>query len=658
MSEPSGDAFFRRVEENLGPRPDFEPICIGPVWQRDADGDFVFPDLDRTGGLQVIRWCADYLRGAAGAEHWQFTFEQARFIMWFYTVAPVDLDDEDVSVWLYRDAVIQKVKGWGKDPVAAVIAAIELCGPSRPDYWLHPDGTKSKKYVPGAKIVFGRLKNEPWVQIFGVAKEQTVNTMSFLQGLFTDRAKKEFDIEVHRTIIYAFGYYGKIESVTSSPETREGNRPSLVIKNEPHHWRDNNNGTATAAVIDRNVNKMRSAMQKLARTLAITNAYDPNEDSHAQELREKYDDEAGNGVVETLYDSIEAPENVPLVPDYTYLDDEGNRIKVMRHQDGIEVMEDPSRETLIEYLRWLLRHLRGDAIWLSPIETAKDILKSNDWPQMRRYYTNAIVTGEKAYLEDSDIRATIHPDLKELRAGRDRFDTDPLRLGWSLVQVDEPIAMFFDGSKSGDSTALVGTRVSDGYTFLIGLWEKPKGKDGDGWLAPRPAVDMRVKEAFETFNVIAFWADPSHAKDDADGTRYWDALIDKWHTRYGDRLTHWAQPSGERRSAIMWDMAAPAHTILFSEAVVRLSDDMDSGNVTWDGHPKLRTHLRNAQRMMTDRGMIIRKPGRNSSKKIDAAVCFVGARMLARIVSMQDETTKGKQAGEMFVPSSFLNRRR
>ena len=35
--------------------------------------------------------------------------------------------------------------------------------------------------------------------------------------------------------------------------------------------------------------------------------------------------------------------------------------------------------------------------------------------------------------------------------------------------------LFFDGSKSDDSTALVGCRLSDGHVVTLGIWAKPQG---------------------------------------------------------------------------------------------------------------------------------------------------------------------------------------
>src|SRR5690606_16680243 len=92
------------------------------------------------------------------------------------------------------------------------------------------------------------------------------------------------------------------------------------------------------------------------------------------------------------------------------------------------------------------------------------------------------------------------------------------------------------------------------------------------------------------------WGDPSHAKDDEDGSRYWDAMLDSWHRDFGDRFDtrHWANASGDRVSSTLFDMATPRNSTLFSEAVVRVRDDFDSQRITWDGHPHGAPHRRPA----------------------------------------------------------------
>jgi hypothetical protein len=51
-----------------------------------------------------------------------------------------------------------------------------------------------------------------------------------------------------------------------------------------------------------------------------------------------------------------------------------------------------------------------------------------------------------------------------------------------------------------------------------------------------------------------------------------------------------------------------------------------------DGDARLRTHVRNARRYPTKWGVSLWKGHRESKRKVDLAVCMVGARMLRRLV--------------------------
>jgi hypothetical protein len=101
MTTPTTQA---RVREVLGPRPPFKPICLGPTWRKTDEGRWDLPEL--TLGWAVIAWCAKWLNGADGERGWKFTPEQARFILWYYAV-------DATGRWIYREAVLQRVKGWG-----------------------------------------------------------------------------------------------------------------------------------------------------------------------------------------------------------------------------------------------------------------------------------------------------------------------------------------------------------------------------------------------------------------------------------------------------------------------------------------------------------------------------------------------------------------
>ena len=157
-----------------------------------------------------------------------------------------------------------------------------------------------------------------------------------------------------------------------------------------------------------------------------------------------------------------------------------------------------------------------------------------------------------------------------------------------------------------------------------------------------------MDEVFGRFNVVAFWFDPSHAKDDDDGAGYWDTLIDSWHRKYGDRLRVWAQTTGDRRSAVAWDMVMPSHQVDFVAAVERFTDEMESHDIVIDGHPALVRHLTNARRYMTKFGLSLSKQTRNSTKKVDLAVCAVGARMLRRLALNKEVGKEPERSGRVW----------
>ena len=332
-----------------------------------------------------------------------------------------------------------------------------------------------------------------------------------------DRDPVQFTIG--KEIVYAYDGARRIEAVTSSPRALEGGRPTLVIMNETHHWLSNNDGHEMYNVIARNATKTKGGQ---ARSLAITNAYEPSEDSVAQRRRDTYDEQEAGLAIKTgiLYDSLEAPADATMRP------------KPVRDRSGKLV--EPTEQETRDHLAAIVRGVRGDAWWLD-IESIVNAIIDKTVPtsQARRFWFNQIVAAEDAWVDPAAIDAAIDSVVK---ANRAVVGKDDLKVGWRAVMPGEEVVIFFDGSKSDDATAIVGCRISDSYIFTIGVWQKPKGKRGEKWLAPRHAVDKRVDEAFSELNIIGFWADPSHATDDEDGTRYWDEMIDSWHVKYKDQL--------------------------------------------------------------------------------------------------------------------------
>ena len=123
---------------------------IGPTWQRGDDGKFLLPE--RTLGWHIIAWISENLTSFTGEGRLALTGEQCRFILWFYAL------DED-NVFKYRAATLQRLKGWGKDPLSAVLCIVELIGPCRYSHDAE-DGTPVGRPHPNAWVGLGAVSLE------------------------------------------------------------------------------------------------------------------------------------------------------------------------------------------------------------------------------------------------------------------------------------------------------------------------------------------------------------------------------------------------------------------------------------------------------------------------------------------------------------------
>lgn len=457
-----------------------EGLRIGPVGA---------PPENRTLGWQVLDWQYDYLLqpdGPSAGTPWVYTDEQLRFLLNWYGI-------DDAGRFVYRRGVLRRMKGWGKDPLAASLALTEFVGPCRFGGF---DAAGRPVAVP---------VSAPWVQVAAVSKDQTRNTMTLMAPMASAALIDEYGIDLGKEIIYSRSA-GRIEAVTSSPRALEGGRPTFVIKNETHHWLVANEGHEMAKAIARNLAKIRGGA---ARSLAITNAHDPGEDSDAEHDWEAWQaiDQGRSKATGFLYDSLEAPADTEL----------------------------SDRESLS---RGLLA-ARGDSAWLDVDRLVEEIYDPATPPSMsRRFYLNQIVAAEDAWVAPHEWRAC----------------SDPLQ----VVADGELVTLGFDGSVREDSTALVLCRVEDGHLELLGCWEKPDGPAGNGWQVDREAVDAAVASAFARFTVVGAFCDPAH----------WQDYADKWQSEFGSRLQVHAT---QQRPMEWWtNRPRPMVTALerFREAVV------------------------------------------------------------------------------------------
>lgn len=578
------DWYRDRLSKAAPPAWGVQPVVVGPTWRFNENG-FILPEF--SGGWDTLAFCGLWMNSPDGGP-WQFTMEQARFILWFQEVDP------DTEQFAHLSAVMQRLKGHGKDPLAAALEGAHLVGPSVVDGF-GDDGQPRMIHNPSA-----------WVQNFAVSQEQTKNTMSLFPGLFTQDAKDYFGIQIMRANVWALGDTVRIEAVTASPLSTEGNRVTLAVRNETQNWNSSNRGHEMAGVIEGNISKSRE--DRPARMLDICNAYREGEDSLAQRTREGWEEtqeswEGGELVAAKradfglMYDSLEAPPEARL------------------DSDGVET--------------WI-PIIRGDSVWISPDQVKKSVFRpTNPGSESRRKWFNQIQAEEDAW-----TTAQIFDSLADLE---------------TVVEPGEEIVLFFDASKSDDATGLVGCRVLDGHVFTLGMWQKPAGKLGEGWRVSREQVNQTVTEAHEKYRVVAFFGDPAHTFEDETDLPYWDAVFDEWHRRWSKTYRVWARPGVKDAHAVMFDMATSAALKLFVPHVGVTEQDMIDEAFTHDGDGRLRRHVLNAKRYPTKFGISIAKDHPESRRKMDLAVCMVGARMVRRLVLNDRNARKLKRgAGKIW----------
>lgn len=547
----------------LAPAP---PHIVGPVWQKTTDGKWHLPE--KTLGWGVINWLFKYVR-SPGGEHagdgFVPTLEQVRFFLWWYAV-------DERGKFVYRSGVLRRLKGWGKDPVAAALSLVELCGPAAFSHW----------DANGDPV--GKTRHAAWIQLAAVSQEQTKNTFSLFPVMVSSLMKAEYGLDVNKTIIYS-AEGGRIEAVTSSPASMEGNRPTLVIQNETQWWIETNDGHEMAGVIEGNVKKSPGGV---CRTLAICNAHVPGQDSVAERAYEAWQAvQSGQAVdVGMLYDALEAPADTPVseIPSRKE-DPEG-------HEEGLQKLREG------------LRVARGDSVWLdieTIVESVLDV--RNPITESRRKFLNQINATEDSWIAPSEWDACFSAEVPPL-SPKDR------------------ITLGFDGSKSSDYTALVACRVDDAALFTIKVWN-PANFPGEE--IPREDVDAHVHWAFAKYNVVAFRAD----------VKEFEAYVDQWGAKYGKKLAVKASPN----NPVAFDMRGNQKR--FALDCERFLDAVLEQELVHDGNAALRHAVLNAHRHPTTYEAIsIRKASKDSSKKIDAAVCAVLA------FGARQDVLMGKKSGK------------
>lgn len=167
-----------------------------------------------------------------------------------------------------------------------------------------------------------------------------------------------------------------------------------------------------------------------------------------------------------------------------------------------------------------------------------------------------------------------------------------------VVDSREKVVIAFDGSASGDATALIGCTIEEKpHIFTIAVWENP---NDPRWRVPREEVLDKIAETFGSYNVVECAFDP------------WG-----WRTEF-DGL---AKKFGKRR-VIEWNTAWKAR---MAPATDRAYGLISEHRATTDGNPVLETHFSNCVATPSPMGDIVHKDKKSSKRKIDGAVAGIVA---------------------------------
>ena len=466
---------------------------------------------------------------------------QAEYLANFYLVrgdAPWVPDNPVLGpAFVYRRGLLVGPQKVGKNPLIATQVCLEGVGPAL----FAGFAEKDEGYVcaeHGCRCGWEYPYDEgeprgmrwptPLIQITAFSEDSTENTYDALRPMIDDGPLHDLIPKTGEEFIRLPGG-GRIDTVTSSNQSRLGQRTTFVPQDELGLWTARNKMVKLAETQYRNLSGMSG------RASLTTNAWDPAEDSVAQREYES--------AAQDIYRQyIEPPKSLSYM-------DRRERHRIHRSVYPADVLRE-----------------NGGHLDLDAIEAEAADLVTKDAPQARRFYGNERVAGAGHAVDPEVWDALARPN------GRPPAGTE--------------IGIGFDGSQYSDATVLRGC-TRDGYSFDLGVWVPSQDQP-----VPRTEVHEAVASAFATYRVGRMLCDPPkwfteiegwqklYGRDDEDEivaaldtnqARRFAPAVDRWltaiaegvHTHDGETLTtehvkaahrqkvHLAEAEGDRTMYIL-----------------------------------------------------------------------------------------------------------
>lgn len=519
------------------PRPEHKPLWVALDW---VEAHCVIPDGFRKGApLRLYEYQGRFFRNHYLVKH-HAIWDPARPVLG--------------PAFVHRRSGLVGPQKIGKDPTEAAHICLEGDGPALFAGWAgKDDGWACSDHGCGCGFEYAYDPGEPmgmrWptalIQVTAVSEDATANTYQALRPMIDDGPLHDRIPKTSEEFIRLPGG-GRIDVVTASAKSRLGQRVTFASQGEAGLWYRRDGMIGTNGVAD---TQYRGLAGMGGRAVWHTNAWDPSEESLAST---EYD-----AAAKDVYIQFDRP------PSGLSFTNREERWRIYRAVYPADV-----------------RRENGGHVDLDSIDAeAVGLIAKGEAAQAARFYGNQFVTGRgKAFDPAAWEALRASPECQHRR-----------------------VAAGFDGSKTGDHTALIAACLDCGLVWVVGYWD-PEQHGGE---VPRDEVDAAVADLFATRKVLRLYADPP----------YWSEELATWQGRHGDKVvigwpTYRNRPMGYACRS-------------FAQAI-------SDRTLTHDGDERLARAIGNANRKplveRDDKGAAlwtIQKETPDSPRKVDAAVAAV-----------------------------------
>jgi hypothetical protein len=376
------------------------------------------------------------------------------------------------QAFVYRRSAVVGPQKTGKGPWSGSIVLFEAVGPCQFAGWAvegdvyrcseHGCGCGFEYwYEPGEPL--GEPRPKSLIQLVATSEEQVGNIYEPLKAMAS--MGPLVDVVKVGEGFMRLPNRGKIEPVSASASSKLGNPINFAVMDETGLYLKRNKLLGVAQTMSRGLAGMGG------RSLETTNAWDPMENSRAQQTF--------GAQAKDIFRFFRQPDP---------------KLKFETKRDRMKI----------------LKYVYEGSPWvdLASVNAEAEELLETDPAQAKRFYGNILVQGSGAFLPEELVSST-----------RD-----------ASVVPGTTVALGFDGSRSGDWTAIRACTM-DGHRFTpmyeVGGELRPCVWKPDEWggMIPRNEVRAAVAQLFGHYTISRFYCDPFD----------WKTEIDEWSLAYGDK---------------------------------------------------------------------------------------------------------------------------